>query len=267
MPAAPGRMWTAAAHPAQGRGWEAASRATHQTSTTTRTARPLRARRGRPAPAQLPKGCPPDCAGSLLPGPGRPRSFLRRSAGSVLALFPCPASRCDPAGGFAAVAVTHRPQAGGHRATRTRWSGRDREAQLSTSTYQDQPDDWRPDRLAALHEQISDGVAALVEAQGWRAMLDAGRWTEFVTRGPWTRAVSGPSPSLGVAPGGQLAVDGATALHGRWLTSVVVTTGTGTPLADRAAHLTGGAVSISGSGGAAPDREQPDGEDDCCQRE
>jgi len=28
------------------------------------------------------------------------------------------------------------------------------------------------DKLAALHEQISDGVAALVESQGWRAMLD-----------------------------------------------------------------------------------------------
>jgi len=30
----------------------------------------------------------------------------------------------------------------------------------------------RQDKLAALHEQISDGVAALVESQGWRAMLD-----------------------------------------------------------------------------------------------
>jgi len=28
------------------------------------------------------------------------------------------------------------------------------------------------DKLAALHEQISDGVAALVESQAWRAMLD-----------------------------------------------------------------------------------------------
>ncbi len=28
------------------------------------------------------------------------------------------------------------------------------------------------DKVAALHEQISDGVAALVESQGWRAMLD-----------------------------------------------------------------------------------------------
>jgi len=28
------------------------------------------------------------------------------------------------------------------------------------------------DKLAALHEQISDGVAALVESQGWQAMLD-----------------------------------------------------------------------------------------------
>ncbi len=28
------------------------------------------------------------------------------------------------------------------------------------------------DKLAALHEQISDGVAALVESDGWRAMLD-----------------------------------------------------------------------------------------------
>jgi len=28
------------------------------------------------------------------------------------------------------------------------------------------------DKLAALHEQISEGVAALVESQGWRAMLD-----------------------------------------------------------------------------------------------
>ncbi len=28
------------------------------------------------------------------------------------------------------------------------------------------------DRLAALHEQISDGVAALVESDGWRTMLD-----------------------------------------------------------------------------------------------
>jgi len=28
------------------------------------------------------------------------------------------------------------------------------------------------DRLSGLHEQISDGVAALVESQGWRAMLD-----------------------------------------------------------------------------------------------
>ncbi len=29
-----------------------------------------------------------------------------------------------------------------------------------------------PDKLAALHEQISDGVAALVDSDGWRAMLD-----------------------------------------------------------------------------------------------
>ncbi len=29
-----------------------------------------------------------------------------------------------------------------------------------------------PDKLAALHEQISDGVAALTESDGWRAMLD-----------------------------------------------------------------------------------------------
>jgi len=28
------------------------------------------------------------------------------------------------------------------------------------------------DRLAALHEQISEGVAALVESDGWRTMLD-----------------------------------------------------------------------------------------------
>ena len=28
------------------------------------------------------------------------------------------------------------------------------------------------DKLTALHEQISDGVAALVESDGWRAMLD-----------------------------------------------------------------------------------------------
>jgi antirestriction protein ArdC len=28
------------------------------------------------------------------------------------------------------------------------------------------------DKLAALHEQISDGVAALVDSEGWRAMLD-----------------------------------------------------------------------------------------------
>ncbi len=28
------------------------------------------------------------------------------------------------------------------------------------------------DKLAVLHEQISDGVAVLVESQGWRAMLD-----------------------------------------------------------------------------------------------
>ncbi len=28
------------------------------------------------------------------------------------------------------------------------------------------------DKLAALHEQISEGVAVLVESQGWRAMLD-----------------------------------------------------------------------------------------------
>jgi len=28
------------------------------------------------------------------------------------------------------------------------------------------------DKLAALHEQISDGVAALVDSQAWRAMLD-----------------------------------------------------------------------------------------------
>ncbi len=28
------------------------------------------------------------------------------------------------------------------------------------------------DKIAALHEQISEGVAALVESEGWRAMLD-----------------------------------------------------------------------------------------------
>ncbi len=69
-------------------------------------------------------------------------------------------------------------KAGGHRPTRTRWSGRDREAQMSTSTRTStHPSSTASatggrDKLAALHEQISDGVAALVESQEWRAMLD-----------------------------------------------------------------------------------------------
>jgi len=73
-------------------------RPTHQTSTTTRTARPLRAQHGRPAAGSASQGCPPDCAGPLLPGQGRPGSFLRRCAGSIVGLFPGPASRCDPCG-------------------------------------------------------------------------------------------------------------------------------------------------------------------------
>ncbi len=71
---------------------------------------------------------PPDCAGPLLPEQGRPRSFLRRSAGSFLGLLPCPASRCDPCGRLCGGGWTHRPQGRGTPAHRTRWSGRDREA-------------------------------------------------------------------------------------------------------------------------------------------
>ncbi len=46
---------------------------------------------------------------------------------------------------------------------------------MSTSTHPSSTTSQRTggqDKLAALHEQISDGVAALVESQGWRAMLD-----------------------------------------------------------------------------------------------
>ncbi len=42
----------------------------------------------------------------------------------------------------------------------------------STRTSSTASTTGRDDKLAALHEQISDGVAALVESQGWRAMLD-----------------------------------------------------------------------------------------------
>ncbi len=70
-------------------------------------------------------------------------------------------------------------KAGGHRPTRTRFGGRDREAPMSTSTHTSSTASSTTsaktggqNKLAALHEQISDGVAALVESQGWRAMLD-----------------------------------------------------------------------------------------------
>ncbi len=46
---------------------------------------------------------------------------------------------------------------------------------MSTSTHTNSTTNAKTggqDKLAALHEQISDGVAALVESQGWRAMLD-----------------------------------------------------------------------------------------------
>jgi len=45
---------------------------------------------------------------------------------------------------------------------------------MSTSTHTSSTTNQTggQDKLAALHEQISDGVAALVESQGWRAMLD-----------------------------------------------------------------------------------------------
>jgi len=44
---------------------------------------------------------------------------------------------------------------------------------MSTSTHTNTTSQTGgQDKLAALHEQISDGVAALVESQGWRAMLD-----------------------------------------------------------------------------------------------
>ena len=49
---------------------------------------------------------------------------------------------------------------------------------MSTSTHTSSSTSSRAsatggqDKLAALHEQISDGVAALVESDGWRAMLD-----------------------------------------------------------------------------------------------
>jgi len=43
---------------------------------------------------------------------------------------------------------------------------------MSTSTSSTASATGGRDKLAALHEQISDGVAALVESQGWRAMLD-----------------------------------------------------------------------------------------------
>jgi len=66
-----------------------------------RPGRPLRGRHGTACGRSAVQGCPPDCAGPLLPGQGRPRSFLRRfagSAGSFVGLFPGPASRCDPCG-------------------------------------------------------------------------------------------------------------------------------------------------------------------------
>ncbi len=43
---------------------------------------------------------------------------------------------------------------------------------MSTSTSSTASTTGGQDKLAALHEQISDGVAALVESQGWRTMLD-----------------------------------------------------------------------------------------------
>jgi len=42
----------------------------------------------------------------------------------------------------------------------------------STRTSSTASTTGRDDKLAALHEQISEGVAALVDSQGWRAMLD-----------------------------------------------------------------------------------------------
>jgi len=46
---------------------------------------------------------------------------------------------------------------------------------MSTSTHTNSTTSAKTggqDKLAALHEQISEGVAALVESEGWRAMLD-----------------------------------------------------------------------------------------------
>ena len=46
---------------------------------------------------------------------------------------------------------------------------------MSTSTHTNSTTSAKTggqDKLTALHEQISDGVAALVESEGWRAMLD-----------------------------------------------------------------------------------------------
>jgi len=41
-----------------------------------------------------------------------------------------------------------------------------------TSTSSNTSTTGGQDKLAALHKQISDGVAVLVESDGWRAMLD-----------------------------------------------------------------------------------------------
>jgi hypothetical protein len=46
---------------------------------------------------------------------------------------------------------------------------------MSTSTHTNSTTSAKTggqDKLAVLHEQISDGVAALVQSDGWRAMLD-----------------------------------------------------------------------------------------------
>jgi len=127
-------MWAAAAHPAQGRGWEA-SRATHQTSTTTRTA-------GAPAGPTWTAGgrlncpgLPPGLCGVAPPRARAPKILPQALRGKLRGLIPLPGEPLRPLRAALRRWVDPPPSGRGTPAHPHRAAGRDREAQMSTSTH------------------------------------------------------------------------------------------------------------------------------------
>ena len=105
-----------------------------------------------------------------------PEILSRRAAGSIFGLFLARGASAVPAGGFAAVGG---PTALGrgtpaHPPSRP---GGEWEAQMSVTKTSSKTGgsgrDNGVDRLGALHEQITAGVAALVLTDRWRQMLQA----------------------------------------------------------------------------------------------